>query len=80
MVVKRLKENGEIRSLIGDHRWIKEPGEALLSYLNVKYDNARIVQETKGAIDDAHMGKYGHQYQANYMYNFIKQYGHLQAN
>lgn len=70
----------ELWSIIGVHRWIKKPGESLLAYLSSEYNDARIKQETKGLIDDSHMGKYGHELQASYMYNFIEQYEHLQPN
>ena len=79
-IVSMIPTVKELWNIIGKERWIKKPGEPLLSYLVDNYDNATIAQETNGTIDDAHMGKYGHELQANYMYNFIDEFTHLQPN
>jgi hypothetical protein len=79
-IVSMIPAVRELWNIIGRERWIKKPGEPLLSYLIDHYDNATIEQETNGAIYDVHMGKYGHELQANYMYNFIDEFTHLQPN
>lgn len=73
-VVSILPTIKELWDIITVKRWIKKPGEALLSYLGENYTNVRIVQETNGVIDDAHMGRYGHELQADYMYSFIDKF------